>query len=1312
MQKLYGAIHCHTEYSLKDSPIHIKDLCVKAKEMGASYLAITDHGNIAGAVEFMDTCTSVGIEPILGVEAYIDGEFSKRTHLILLARNYKGWQELCEAVTLSNKNAVTIAKNSMPIMTKDILKKCFVSGNVIATTACMNGFIGSILRANELVHKDKNRLEALIQKQVDAGALEYIAKKEQIDKLQEEIDILEKEKKTISELAKTTYKVRLKGCEKLLEMAATDEERESAEKALAAILVEKEQIEEAEKRLPRLRSKLSNLKSKLKNWKEYSQSEANAYAKYLKSKENLDSIKEHKEEELYAKAKEEILWYKGVFGDENFYIEFQYHGLESETYIQPILLKLAKETNTKTVASNDTHILTKDHAHARALLKSLRFEKWEPCSKTDEELYLKSDEELYEALSKVLPKEDAKTAILNIRELCSRCHIEIPETPHAPKFLDDNGKEVADSKQMLKDLAYKGAQELYTKEEFTQEYKDRLDYELGVINSMGYADYFLIVSEFIKWAKEYNPDKNYNVYNVGLGRGSAAGSLVANCLKITNVDPIKYGLLFERFLNKDRVSMPDIDSDFANGVREAVIRHVEERYGADCVSSIRTVTSQKGKGAIRTAARLLYFEKLYQRDETENDTIKKECLKIGDRLSKIIPGKPADITVASYNEQLQTACESEDDKTVVSYAMEIENIAFNFGLHAAGIIIGDGIPLSKLIPLMYNKEKQRWAIQCDMVEAERMKFLKMDFLGLVNLNVITQAIRFIKDNYGVDIDVDKIPFETEVFSEIYTKGNTSRVFQFESEGMKKTLREFKPSCIEDIILLNAAYRPGPMDFIPQIVSNKHGKTKPHYIVPSLEKILAPTYGCPIYQEQLMAIFHDCAGFTLGEADIIRRYMSKKKKDKFLAYKDRFIKGLMAEGASKKDSDEFWDSLVNFANYGFNKSHAAVYSILSYKTAWLKYHYPKEFMCATLNFAKPDDIPFIINECRDMGITILPPDVNKSKQDFTTRHEGILFGFNAVKGLKTDDANQLIKERKENGYYKDFKDFVMRNPIEKASLELLVKAGAFRTLDENSRKDVLDKISHMLAVKKNISKAKEKIESPLKSDRDKEKAKNTLEASISEFNEIWFDTREDEDSDWDSVAEKDILRTYLSSHPLDKYADVLKKRHDGIDSLTLIEGAEQGYGVFVGIITNLKILSDKQMAFFTFEDKTGHIECSCFRECFSKYAGKIRSDAVVKIHAKVTTDNRSNDGTLKLICNKIEDAVTTSSPIFMSVPDYRFFIGVVYPRMKALRNESGEFVIVHSQKSGEIIPLKERFDKSLLSLDISNVYIKRCESGNT
>lgn len=1308
MPELYGAIHCHTEYSLKDSPIHISDLCNRAKEMGASYLAITDHGNIAGAVEFIDTCTSLGIKPIPGVEAYIDGEFSKRTHLILLARNYRGWQQLCEAVTLSNENIFTVAKNSVPVMTKEILQKCFTTGDVIATTACMNGIIGSILRANENIRKNKAKIEAKIQKQTDAGALEYAKKKEQIDALQVEVDTLEAEKNAVSALAKTTYKNRLKGCERLLERAVTDEEKEAAEKALDDVRTEQAQIEDAVKRLPSLRNKLSNLKSKLKHWREYSKDEANAHERFLAFSAELEDIREYPEDELYTKAKEEILWYRNLFGNDNFYIELQYHGLETEAYIMPVLLRLAKDTDTKTVASNDTHILTKEQAHARALLKSLRFEKWEPVSGTDDTLYLKSDAELYDTLAEILPARDARAAVDGIRELCGRCHVEIPDTSHAPRYLDDNGNPVPDSAKMLKDLAYAGARELYTKETFTEEYRNRLNYELEVINSMGYADYFLIVSEFIRWAKKYNPDKNYNVYNVGLGRGSAAGSLVANCLKITNVDPIRYGLLFERFLNKDRVSMPDIDSDFANGVREEVIQHVKDRYGADCVSSIRTVTSQKGKGATRSAARLLYFQKLHESGETENDTVKKACLKISDRLSRVIPSKPADVTVSACMEQLQAACESDDDRTVISYAMEIENVAFNFGLHAAGIIIGDGTPLSHLIPLMYSKEKKRWAVQCDMTEAERMKFLKMDFLGLVNLNIITQAIRFIKDDYGIDIDADKIPFEDEVFSEIYAKGNTSRVFQFESEGMKKTLRDFKPSCIEDIILLNAAYRPGPMDFIPQIVSNKQGKTKPHYIVPSLEKILAPTYGCPIYQEQLMAIFHDCAGFTLGEADIIRRYMSKKKKDKFLAYKDKFIDGLMAEGASRKESDEFWDSLVNFANYGFNKSHAAVYSILSYKTAWLKYHYPKEYMCATLNYAKTDDIPFIINECRDMGINILPPDINKSKSDFTVRHDGILFGFKAIKGFRADDTDIIIKKRTDNGYFKNFHDFVMRAALDKTPLELLIKAGAVRSLDGNSRRDVLDKIPYMVSVRKNVEKAKAKLEAGKLSTREKEKTEDTLDSALSEFGEIWFVTKEPEDSDWDSIAEKEVLRAYLTSHPLDKYEDVLARRHDGTDALTLIRDAAPGYAVFVGIITNLKVLEDKQMAFFTLEDKTGHIGCSCFKECYSVYADRLKEDTVVKIHAKVITDERNSDGVFKLICNKIMDAVTVSPPIFISVPDFTFFMTDVNPILKDMKCGNGESVIVHSRKSGEVKPLKDKYGKSVLDTKIDSVFIRRCE----
>lgn len=1309
-------IHCHSEYSLKDSPIHIPNLCKRVKELGGKYISLTDHGNLAGVVEFIDACEQYDLKPIPGVEAYVESPHNPRAHLLLLAKNYKGYQEISRAVSLSYENSTIVAKQAVPIMTKDILEQCFKNGNVIATSACIGGVLGSILNANNMAKRLVRRIEKMQEACIEKGAISYAKEKEKMDALKKDIEILRLERQEVSALAKTTYLKKIRGIEKILANATSKEEIAQAQEALKIILKTKEDVEQAKKYLPTLTSKLSNMRAKLKNWKERMKKEESAYGRYQKLQEKIDAIPNYSLQGLYEEAQRELLWYKVLFGEGNFYIELQYHGIKDEEECMPLLLRLAKESNTPIVATNDVHLLSKEQAHIRRLQNCLRFEKWQEISPSEEELYLKSDEELCLALCHIIPEADAKVAIKNIQEICNQCSVIIPNTTHFPKYKNDDGSIPQNPNELLKQKAYEGVKRLFKKEEFTEVYIKRLNYELKVICSMGYADYFLIVADFIKEAKIIRKVQGYYAYDVGLGRGSAAGSLVAYVMGITNIDPIVYGLLFERFLNKDRVSMPDIDSDFANGIRDDVIQYVKDKYGADCVSGIRTLLVQKGRGAIRDGARLLKFEQLHEKGLKEDTAIERNSLRIAEKLAKVIPEKQAGAGVSDYLDKLRDAATTQEENKVIDNALAIEGLGTSFGFHAAGIIIGDEEPLHNLIPLIKGMDKKkgdRWGVQCDMVEAEKMGFLKMDFLGLVNLDIITQTLRFIYEGYGLVIDADQIPAEPEVFHEIYAKGNTSRVFQFESEGMKKTLREFQPSCMEDIILLNAAYRPGPMDFIPQIISNKKGISTPKYIVPSLQRILAPTYGCPIYQEQLMDIFHTCAGFTMGEADIIRRYMSKKKKDKFLAYKDKFVEGLMKEGATKKEADAFWESLVNFANYGFNKSHAAVYSILSYKTAWLKYHYPKEFLCATLNFAKDEDIPFIISECRHMNIKVLPPDINKSLADFSVRQEGILYGIGKIKGLKSE-ADIIVKDRNEVGKYRDVLEFIERSPVQNKTIELLIKSGAFDDYGNYSRYELLSSLSQILSnrnqlliAKKNLEIAEEeyKNKTTFKVEENYKKSQMAYENQRKNFY-IDLPVKTEDENDSYARFEKETLRVYVTHHPLDKYDDIYLRKHDGKTAVTPISEISNEYVSIIGIISSVKVLEDKDIAFFTIEDKSGAIRVSCFSHCFVKYRDLLQGENILKITGRVKAS--SGDFGDSIICESIEIATPYVPPVYISCPDYTYFMQYVFPELKKIKTKNGEQVLVHSQRSGELKMCNFTVTENVLQMKIDKVFVTRLQ----
>lgn len=1243
-RKAYGFIHCHTTHSLKDSPLQVKDLVKTAKEMGAQYVSITDHGTCTGWFEFIRECEANDIHPIPGVEAYMKTEYNERAHLILLAKNYDGFKEIAKAVSLSNDPANRI--HGYPVMNWDILKECFGNGNVKATSACIGGVLASTLLANSASEKSQNSIKKKLARKKIPDRNEYLKKKEMLEAIDKKIAEISEENKILKKLASKKYSKRKKAVESL--KAATDDEIKIKNDALKKLQEEMAESENAERKIQENGIVLSDIKQKRKPIKAFMTKADKQLEGYNNLKKELDQMSEKKysDDFLLEETEKQIEKFKSLFGDD-FFIELQYHGIEQEKYVYPVLARLAEKHNIKTVATNDVHIRTKEDAPARQILMSLRFQHFMESRESDSELYMKSDEELKSALCMILPEKTAQKAIDGIRDVCDGCDVHVPKDTHYPAYRDITGQIVPDSAALLRKKVEEGIQKRFPDGSFSEKYQKRLEYELGVIIGMGFADYLLIVSDYIQEGKKISAEIGRKLigvplgYNVGPGRGSGAGCLTNYLIGITAVDPLKYNLKFERFLNRARVSMPDIDADFGDEVRAKVIEYVTKKYGADSVAGIRTVIRYAGKDAIKNVARVEGWKEIAQKGYSgektpEGKAVMKKWRKYGERLAGAVEKDMASADFSDFTDE----CE----KKIIKLAPGIDGSYSALGIHAAGIIISDGTPLREIVPLLYNTDMQEWAVQCDMIDSEgMMKLLKMDFLGLNNLDVLTDAIRDIYKRHGTVIDLDKIDTEdSSVYKDIFASGNTGCVFQFESQGMRKMLRDFQPSCFEDIVLLVAAYRPGPMENIPKIISNKKGITKPHYIVPSLEPILAPTYGIPVYQEQLMDIFHICAGFTLEEADNIRKFMSKKKVEKFLAYKDQFIAGMTGSGADKKEAEDFWDSLVSFASYGFNKSHAVAYGFISYQTAYLKKYYPEEYMCAVINHTKREKLPLYLSEVKNLGIEILPPDINRSYEKFTVESKGaIRYGFSLIKGVSS--AGKFIAdERMKNGKYTSFISFIERmklNDFEYASkikidtLESgLVPAGCFDEMIGQKRQGLCTYIKPIFETVKNIEKLKDRIAS-ISEDYEKadtKSAKTKLSKRISAekdkesgFYKMLYDYMEKvslyspDDKSAILRDEKELLGLYLSGHPLDPYESYYKRKN----FIPLAEREISKKAWYLIMVHDLRVVRTKKtnekIAFFTAEDKSGTVSAGCFTEAFKKCEDSLKEDAVIGVFGKIT-----------------------------------------------------------------------------------------------
>jgi DNA polymerase III subunit alpha len=1048
-------LHQHTQYSILDGAANINKLLAKAKELKMNALAITDHGNMYGAVNFYQQAKKEGIKPIIGCEVYVapvsrlekKGKESRSGfHLILLAKNKVGYHNLAKLVTRGYKEGFYYT----PRVDKELLKE--YREGLIACSACIGGEIPStILSQGE----------------------------------------------------------------------------EEGEKVL------KEYIE--------------------------------------------------------------------IFG-ENLCLELQRHGLEEQTRVNPILIKLAQKYNLKVLATNDVHFIEKEDYDAHHILICLNtqqdYDSTDTMMYTGNE-YFRTHEEMSELFS------DIPEAVSNTQLIADMVEdYELIRDVLLPVFpLPDN---FTNQDEYLEHITWIGAKKRYS--EITDELKQRIEFELSVVKTMGFAGYFLIVQDYISKAREMD-------VLVGPGRGSATGSAVAYCLGITNLDPIRYELLFERFLNPERKSMPDIDVDFDDEGREKVLDYVVNTYGEEKVAQIITFGTMAARMAIRDVARVL-----------------KLPLSEADRLAKMIPEEP-DITIPKALSKVKELSHERHHghalvQKTLKFAEVLEGSTRHTGTHACGVIIGPQ-NLMEFIPLSIAKDARLMVTQFEGSDVEYAGMLKMDFLGLTTLSIIKDTLVNIRKDRGIDIVLDDIPLDDKITFELFQKGKTIGIFQFESEGMQMYLKDLIPNDIEDLIAMNALYRPGPINNIPTYILRKHGKAKISYYHDLIEDILKKTYGVMTYQEQIMQISRKMAGFSGGKADDLRKAMGKKKKDVILRLRDEFIDGAVKNEVPKQKAEEIYDAMSKFGEYGFNRSHSAAYAILAYQTGYLKAHYTAEYMASVLthNINDLKKITFYIDECKRMGISVLGPDINESEIKFTVNSKGaIRCGLGAIKNVGTSAAEDMIKERNERGPFADIFDLTARanlRTINKKNIESLAYAGAFDCFADTHRAQyfytALGKENDPNLIDKSINFGNRMKQSLLSSQTSlfgEDIMANVPKPEIPQC-EPWGVTQILE-------KEKEYIGFYLTAHPLDEFEIELQHLCN-----TKIDVFKQDQRKFIdktftiaGMVTDFKIKQDKNgktYGFFVLEDYTDNIKLMLFQDKFQKF--KHYLEIGLKLYVKGTVKRR-------------------------------------------------------------------------------------------
>ncbi len=1059
-------LHLHTDYSLLDGACNIDRLCQRVKELGMPAVAMTDHGNIFGSVEFFNSAQKHGVKPIIGCELYVckkDDHHTERTppegdtynHLVVLAENEEGYRNLVKITSEASLHGFYYK----PRISKRFLGEH--SKGLIGLSACLKGEVA----------------ERLTEGNYDAART-----------------------------AAGTF---------------TD-----------------------------------------------------------------------------------------IFGKNNFYLEIQDQGLAMEHRIHPGLFQLQKDLGLPLVATNDSHYLCEDDAHAQDVMVCIQTGKsihdTARMKFEGTQFFVKNFAEMQRVF------KDSPDVLTRTLDIAERCHLKLEKvaTPF-PQFdvppgytIDSYFVHVSREGFARRMESLRTLQEQGKLKHSIADYEQRLERELAIIQQMKFPGYFLIVWDFIRYAKDHD-------IPVGPGRGSAAGSLVSFALGITDIDPLQHELLFERFLNPERVSMPDIDIDFCMNRRGEVIDYVTRKYGRDNVAQIITFGTMAAKAAIKDVGRAM--------DIPYSDV---------DRIAKMVPAT-LNITLDQALEDSPPFREAYEKDTqireLIDTAKKLEGLVRNSGVHAAGVVISPK-PLTDLVPLHRTKNDEI-VTAFDMVAIEKMGLLKMDFLGLTTLTILTDALKLIQQTRGTPLTLEEIPLQdTETYQKVFHKGLTSGVFQFESHGMRDVLRRYQPNSIEDLTALNALYRPGPIQggMIDDFIDRKHGRKKIEYELPELQKILEETLGVIVYQEQVMQIANRLAGYSLGEADLLRRAMGKKKPEEMAKQRERFIEGAAQHKHPPKKIEKIFDLMAQFAGYGFNKSHSAAYALLAYHTAYLKTHYPVEFMAALLTSVtgSTDDVVKYINECREMGITVNAPDINISDANFTPQGESIRFGLAAVKNVGGNAIESIVAARKKLGKFKSIFEFcenVDLRLLNKRVLESLIKSGAMDSLGRRAQlMAVLDK----------------SIEQAQKVQRDAESGQHGLfgvfqqEEAVEDVNGKLPNV-----PDWDEHtrlgAEKEILGFFITGHPLEKYKDKL----EGLHALTIEEVAAMKNSTgkdetipTAGIITNVRVLKSKRGDFYaqgTLEDMSGSIDMIVFPEAYKRLQEKVKLEVPVLVKAGVRIEEGAN-----------------------------------------------------------------------------------------
>ena len=1008
---------------------------------------------------------------------------------------------------------------------------------------------------------------------------------------------------------------------------------------------------------------------------------------------------------LHEEAKKAALKYEACFGKGNFFLEMQDHGIPEQKLVNTELLKLSKETGIELVVTNDVHYTYKEDVDSHDILLCLQTGK----KLADEDrmryvggqYYVKSEEEM----KALFPY--AWEAVENTQRIADRCHVEIEfGVTKLPKFEVPEGY---DSWTYLNKLCSDGLAERYGDEHApagstSQTLRERLDYELNVIRTMGYVDYFLIVWDFINYAKEHG-------IPVGPGRGSAAGSIVAYCLKITNIDPIRYQLLFERFLNPERVSMPDIDVDFCFERRQEVIDYVGRKYGADKVVQIVTFGTMAARGVIRDVGRVMDMPYAFV-----------------DSIAKMIPNE-LNITIdkaLDMNPEFKSLYSSDDRvHHLIDMCKRLEGLPRNTSMHAAGVVICQK-SADEFVPLSRGSDGSI-VTQFTMTTLEELGLLKMDFLGLRTLTVIQNAVNMIEKDTGVHIDVDHIDYDDKKVLESLGTGKTDGVFQLESTGMKNFMKELRPQSLEDVIAGISLYRPGPMDFIPKYIRGKNNPDSITYACPQLEPILAPTYGCIVYQEQVMQIVRDLGGYTLGRSDLVRRAMSKKKQAVMEKERANFVygneeesvPGCVSRGIDEKTASGIYDTMMDFAKYAFNKSHAACYAVVAYQTAYLKYYYPVEFMAALMTSVidNPKKVAEYILVCRNMGIEILPPDINEGESGFSVSGSSIRYALTAIKSVGRPVITAVVEERKERGPFLNLQDFVNRitdKDVNKRAVESFIKAGALDGLG-GTRKQFMSVFSQVM-------------------DRTQKDRKNNMAGQLSLFDIVEEEEKEglalklpdvgEYPKEMKLAFEKEVLGIYVSGHPLEEYEAAWRKKisnttadfayDEEVQGVRVKDGAKAVIGGLIAGKTIKYTKDNKIMAFLTIEDLVGTVEVIVFPKTYEQSASFLTEDAKVFVQGRISVEE-DKDG--KLICEKIVPFTELKKKVWIKFPDMEAYKAAEAGLMDTLRESEGKdgiVIYIENPKAKKELPpnqnveadeslvnrLQERFGRENVTVTVS------------